>query len=74
MIIDWKGFTVIEWSDYVSSEFDGPIPRLDDEEKWRDWARVLISLPQVRSQLPPAPDGYEHWYDWATDFNKTVRY
>lgn len=74
MIIDWKGLTAIEWSDYVSSRFDGPIPRLDDEQKWQDWARILIALPQVRSQLPPAPDVYENWYDWATDFNKTVRY
>lgn len=74
MIIDTKGFGVIEWSDYVVSEFGGPIPRLDDEAKWKEWATNVIALPQVRSQLPPKPDGYEHWYDWADDFNKAVRY
>jgi hypothetical protein len=74
VIIDPRGLTVIEWTDYMADELVGfslP-PRLDDPEQWRMWALIVSQSPAVAAFNPPNPLQYLDWSEWAERFNQTV--
>lgn len=73
-IVDPRGSTVIEWTDYMGSNLEafGPLPRVDDESDWRDWAVAANQFPQVAAVNPPNPYDYEDWEAWAMRFIQSV--
>lgn len=74
MIIDPRGLTAIEWTDYMADELDGYSrpPKLDDESKWQGWALTVIQSPRIAAFNPPEPFGYADWSEWAMRFNQAV--
>jgi len=74
VIIDPRGLTVIEWTDYMSDELQGfslP-PRLDDPSQWQGWALSVCQSPRIASFNPPNPLQYSDWMEWAERFNQVV--
>jgi hypothetical protein len=47
----------------------GPVPRLDRDEDWRDWASAVINIPAVAAANPPRPIAFSSFRDWASAFN-----
>lgn len=77
MIIDPRGYTVTEWSDYIApslSRGSGIVPKLLDPDKWQEWAAIICNLPGIVGQNPPNPFTYDDWLSWAEAFNQVVRY
>ncbi len=68
--IDPRGFgdDVIAWADrmvlLVAVDVDN-MPRLDDPEKWREWAEALWGTPDATGQDAPRPDAFDTWQEWA---------
>jgi hypothetical protein len=73
-VIDPRFLTVREWTDAMTVDLDtyGPLPRLDDDEKWRDWAVAVITLPGISVFSPPSPVEFDDWRTWADRFNQAV--
>jgi hypothetical protein len=74
MTIDPRGLTVVEWTDYTGSSLDGygSIPRLDNPERWQDWAATVLGLGQISVINPPDPYEFDDWVLWATRFNQAI--
>lgn len=72
MIIDPRGLTAIEWTDYMADELSVLPMKLFREDEWRDWARHVIQDPNISKHNPPDPDQFEHWMEWAFRFNEAV--
>lgn len=74
MILDPRGLSVIEWTDYINLDVgtQGIVPRLDDPDGWREWAAAVNLLPGISKHLPPNPYEYDDWMAWAFRFNETV--
>jgi hypothetical protein len=74
VIIDPRGLTVIEWTDYMTDELVGftTAPRLDVAEQWRMWALAVCQSPNLAAFSPPNPLQYEDWQEWAERFNQAV--
>jgi hypothetical protein len=74
VIIDPRGLTVIEWTDYMNDELLGfslP-PRLDSESDWQGWALSVCQSPRIAAFNPPNPLHYLDWMEWADRFNQAV--
>lgn len=50
----------------------GDASRLLDEDKWREWASDVISIPQIAAVGAPLPAGFATWQEWALRFNEAV--
>jgi hypothetical protein len=74
MIIDPRGLSVIEWTDFMTDELSGfsTPPRLDDPQQWQGWALVVCQSPRIARFNPPNPYQYANWLEWAERFNQTV--
>lgn len=74
MILDPRGYDVVEWTDYLNLEMGqfGLVPRLDDEKKWREWAATVIAFPAISGHNPPNPYQFEDWREWAFRFNQVI--
>lgn len=51
----------------------GFIPKLTQDDLWRDWAVCVISLPQLSALGMPRPERFAVWQDWANAFNEKAR-
>jgi hypothetical protein len=74
MIIDPRGLSVVEWTDFMADElvrYSLP-PRLDDPTRWQAWALSVCQSPRIAAFNPPNPLTYSHWSEWAERFNQTV--
>ncbi len=73
-MIDPRGYTVVEWTDYMTDILRsyGPIPQLDDPARWKEWATGVALNPQVSKWFPPDPTSYTNWENWADDFNRVL--
>ncbi len=65
---------VVEWSDrfallYGSSE---PIEKLDDPDKWQDWAVNIVGRPGTLGFNAPNPYWFNDWKEWASRLFQTV--
>ncbi len=70
MIIDPRGFgdDVIAWADRMVQFVERDVellPRLDDPEKWQEWAETFWGEPDPTGQDAPRPDAYDTWQEWA---------
>ena len=68
--IDPRGFgdDVVAWADRMVLEIEREVdnmPRLDDPEKWREWAESLWGTPDASGQDAPRPDAFDTWQEWA---------
>lgn len=54
---DWNGNML----HYFGEE---PLPYLP-EEQWKDFGKILISIPTFSSFILPDPDEFENWQGWA---------
>lgn len=74
MIIDPRGLSVIEWTDFMTDELLGfslP-PRLDDPTTWQTWALSVCQSPRIAVFNPPNPRQFTDWREWADRFNQAV--
>lgn len=73
-MIDPRGLTVTDWCDSMALELARMMsPQvLLSPERWREWAHTVIQVPSISKFVPPNPDQYEDWREWAIRFNQTV--
>lgn len=74
MNVDPRYVTVIEWTDFMAPLLEkfGRMPRLDNEEFWKEWALTLIQKPAIQRYQPPDPRYFHDWQEWAFRFNQAV--
>ncbi len=84
-IIRPDGFAnVIEWADFMSGAlgfFTDPVTgsdeqfeRLDDPEKWQDWASGVFGGVDALGQDVPDPYAYDDWREWADRMFTTTNF
>lgn len=60
------GFTAVEWADRVLAlTADNVTGRLDNPDKWREWAAGFLRNSRSIDLLPPDPEGFSDWREWA---------
>lgn len=78
MTIEPRFISPREWTDIVGAEierrFRAIIPRMEKGFGWRDWARVVVDMPEISTLSPPRPEEHETFEDWARVFNNAVSY
>lgn len=75
MIIDPRGYRddeVMAWADVMSGHLgffpdvvDANYQRLEDPEKWQDWAEGVFCCADDIGQDAPDPMAFDNWKDWA---------
>jgi hypothetical protein len=84
-IIYPKGFNnVIEWADFMSGAlgfFTDPVvgsdqnyQRLDDPDKWQEWAEGLFCCADDVGQDVPDPYAYDDWREWAERMQSSTNF
>jgi len=77
--IDPRGFgdDVVAWADrmvlLLETDVDN-MPRLDDPEKWREWAGAIFGEPDRVGQDAPDPEGFDTWQEWAERLFQTQEF
>jgi acetyl-CoA carboxylase carboxyltransferase component len=73
-MINPDGMTAIEWTDQMSSYLPSVLPmKINSENEWREWARHVLSFPEIARFTPPDPGQFTDWREWADRFNETVQ-
>lgn len=69
-----QDMTVIEWADQMAFFIGSvtPYERLDDPEKWQDWAAKYIGEPTELGQEMPNPYQFDDWREWAERLFYTI--
>lgn len=64
------GLSIQDWADQVvlALSENGPVPELESQSDWREWAQRLLELNPAVQQACPAPGGFDDWQDWAARF------
>lgn len=67
--------SVTEWCDMSTPDLlkFGPIPLLLNPDQWQNWARFVITLPQISEVQPPLPESFSRWDQWAFRFIQTLQ-
>ena len=63
-----------DWADQLSldlSEYT-PIPRLEDETKWQEWAVAFCAISGISQKNPPNPIHFSDWREWASRFAQVM--
>lgn len=71
MILDPYYMDVIEWTDSIAlfTELgDSTTAKLEDPEKWQDWATNLIGDPNEIGRDAPDPYQFDDWRKWVDAF------
>lgn len=63
------GLMLQDWADQLSLDLDpyGAIRRLDDTNKWQDWAVQFVTGMKLPQNVPN-PYNYDSWLEWAERF------
>jgi len=63
--------TEMDWCDTTSLLLSSVIspPRWEPSTGWKFWARQVVQFPVVAQNVPPSPDNFDDWKEWATRFN-----
>ncbi len=84
-VINPIGFKdVIEWADFMSgalgfftdpvSGSDDQFERLDDPERWQQWAAGVFGGTDALGQDVPDPFAYDDWREWAERMFSTTNF
>jgi len=75
VILPTWNMSVTEWTDMMALTLEryGTVSRLEDPERWKDWANRVIAMPKISVAAPPIPDVFDDWRDWAERFIQTAR-
>ncbi len=84
-IINPTGFkNVIEWADFMAGALgfftdpvagsDDQFERLDDPDKWQDWAAGVFGGVDALGQDVPDPFAYDDWREWAERMFATTNF
>jgi hypothetical protein len=75
VILPTINMTVTEWTDMMALELEryGVVSRLDEPERWKDWANRVIAMPKIAVTIPPVPDLFNDWREWAERFVQIAR-
>ncbi len=67
MPINPAGMSLIDWADSTILTVDDAwgFSRLDDPERWRDWAVQFVRAQPFVERAVPHPDQFEDWREWA---------
>jgi hypothetical protein len=67
---------LIDWAAALISDFsEEPIPKLQDENKWQEWAAIVAGTGVFQNANIPPPftisegkktDNFKDWTEWAT--------
>ena len=75
-IINPDGFSdVVDWADFMTGALgffsdptngtDNNYERLDDPNKWQEWANGVFCCSDDLGQDAPDPYAYDNWREWA---------
>lgn len=66
-MIDPVNMSLTEWADAVMLTVADTwsFGRLDDENKWQDWAVGFVRAPSLAQRVLPDPYQFTDWRDWA---------
>lgn len=66
-MIDPLNMSLTEWADAVMLTVADTwsFGRLDDENKWQDWAVGFVRAPSLAQRVLPDPYQFTDWRDWA---------
>lgn len=66
-MINPAGMTLRDWADSVilASNSAWSFGKLQDEERWQDWAVGFVRAAPFAPQIVPDPYQFTHWRDWA---------
>jgi hypothetical protein len=66
-MIDPVNMSLTEWADAVmlTAADTWSFGRLDDENKWQDWAVGFVRAPSLAQRVLPDPYQFTDWRDWA---------
>lgn len=68
MIPGPQGLNLQQWADAVvlTTATAWPLGRLDDVERWQEWAVGLVRAPDFAKRVLPDPYQFSDWREWAT--------
>lgn len=66
-MIDPRGMSLRDWADSVLLAVNDAwtFGRLNDENKWQDWAVGFLRATPFAQRNPPDPYQFDNWRDWA---------
>lgn len=77
-VIDPRGFQDVQtWADFMIPLLEREsenYPRLDDPEKWQDWASTVFGDVDPIGQDAPNPFAYDDWREWAMRLFATTNF
>ena len=67
-MIDPRGLDLQEWADAVLLAYTGSwaLGRLDDPDRWQDWAVGFVRTPDFAKRVLPDPYQFSDWFEWAS--------
>jgi hypothetical protein len=67
------GMRLKDWADQIALDLDpyGAFGRLDNEDRWQDWAMQFLNTMSLKENLP-VPYYFNDWREWAERFCQTV--
>lgn len=67
MAIDPRGMSLLDWADSVilSTDDAWDFGRLDDPDRWQDWAVGFVRASTFTQRVLPDPYQFTDWRDWA---------
>ena len=68
------GMELRDWADQVVLDLDpyGTIGKLDNEERWQDWAVQFLNISTLKDNLP-IPYFFSDWREWAERLCQVAR-
>ena len=63
-----------DWADQIVLDLDayGPIPRLENEDEWQEWAVAFCVISGISQKNPPSPLLFSDWREWASRFAQVM--
>lgn len=68
-----KHIGLLDWASQISLDLDsfGSFGRLDNEDKWQDWAMQFLNNTTLGRNFPN-PYDFQDWQEWADRFCQTL--
>lgn len=66
-MINPVGMTLLDWADSVilATPDTWALGRLDDPDRWQDWAMGLVRASSTTQCALPDPFQFDDWREWA---------